>query len=81
MRSFFVACMLAALTALGAAYVLDNYLQQSAQEAFSTQGTRLYSERPRRQSALVARVLRVSSRASRGYPGASYSLLGVTLLG
>jgi hypothetical protein len=41
MRSFFVACMLAALTALGAAYVLDNYLQQSAQEAFSTQGTRL----------------------------------------
>jgi hypothetical protein len=41
MRSFLGACLLAALTAVGAAYVLDTYVQKSAQTAFSTQGTRL----------------------------------------
>jgi hypothetical protein len=41
MRSFLVACLLAALVAAGAAYVLDTYVQKSASTAFSTQGTRL----------------------------------------
>jgi hypothetical protein len=41
MRSFLVACLMAALLAVGAAYVLDTFVQESALTAFSTQGTRI----------------------------------------
>ena len=41
MRSFLIACLVAALIAVGAAYVLNTYVQESASVAFSTQGTRL----------------------------------------
>ncbi len=41
MRSFIIACLVAALIAAGAAYVLDTYVQESVSTAFSTQGTRI----------------------------------------
>jgi hypothetical protein len=41
MRSFLIACLVAALIAAGSAYVLNAYLQQPVSVAFSTQGTRL----------------------------------------
>ncbi len=41
MRIFLVACLVAALVAMGAAYVLDTFVQESASAAFSTQGTRI----------------------------------------
>lgn len=41
MRSFLIACLVVALVATGAAYVLDTYVQQPVSEAFSTTGTRL----------------------------------------
>jgi hypothetical protein len=41
MRSFLVACLIAVLVAVGAAYVLDTYVQEPVSEAFSTQATRL----------------------------------------
>jgi hypothetical protein len=41
MRSFLIACLLAAIVAAGAAYVLDTFVQQPVSEAFSTTGTRL----------------------------------------
>jgi hypothetical protein len=41
MRSFLIACLVGALVATGAAYVLDTYVQQPVSEAFSTTGTRL----------------------------------------
>jgi hypothetical protein len=39
MRSFLIACLVAILVAVGAAYVLDAYVQEPVSEAFSTQGT------------------------------------------
>jgi hypothetical protein len=41
MRSFLFACLIVALIAAGAAYVLDAYVQESVSAAFSTQATRL----------------------------------------
>jgi hypothetical protein len=41
MRSFIIACLVAALIAAGAAYVLDSYVQESVSTTFSTQGTRI----------------------------------------
>ena len=41
MRSFLIACLLVVLIGVGAAYVLDTYVQQPVSEAFATQGTRL----------------------------------------
>jgi hypothetical protein len=41
MRSFLIACLVGAVVATGAAYVLDTYVQQPVAEAFSTTGTRL----------------------------------------
>lgn len=41
MRSFLIACLVVALIAVGAAYVLDTYVQEPASVAFSTQATRL----------------------------------------
>ena len=41
MRSFLIACLVAALVAVGAAYVLETLVEQSVSAAFSTQGTRI----------------------------------------
>ena len=41
MRSFLIACLVGAFVAIGAAYVLDTFVQQPVSEAFSTAGTRL----------------------------------------
>jgi hypothetical protein len=41
MRSFVVACLVAVLVAVGAAYVLDTFVQEPVSEAFSTHATRL----------------------------------------
>jgi hypothetical protein len=41
MRSFLIACLVGAVIAAGAAYLLDTYVQQPVAEAFSTQGTRI----------------------------------------
>jgi hypothetical protein len=41
MRTFLIACLVAAIVAAGAAYVLDTYVQQPVSEAFSTKGTRI----------------------------------------
>jgi hypothetical protein len=40
-RSFLIACLVGALLAAGAAYVLDTFVQEPVSEAFSTTGTRL----------------------------------------
>jgi hypothetical protein len=41
MRSFLIACLVAALIAVVAAYALNTFVQEPVSEAFSTQGTRL----------------------------------------
>jgi len=41
MRSFLVACLVAALVAVGAAYLLDTFVQETASAAFSTEATRI----------------------------------------
>jgi hypothetical protein len=41
MRSFLVACLVAALVAVVAAYLLDAFVQESASTAFSTEATRI----------------------------------------
>jgi hypothetical protein len=41
MRSFISACIVAALVAVAAAVILDNVVQESAANAFSTTGVRL----------------------------------------
>lgn len=41
MRTFFFACLTAALIAAGAAYVLNNLVPDTSAGAFSTQGVRI----------------------------------------
>ena len=44
MKAFLAALAVAVLLAVGAAWVLDTYLQQPVQTAFSTSGVRLGAE-------------------------------------
>ena len=41
MRSFLVACLVAALVAVGAAYLLNTFVQETVLTAFSTDATRI----------------------------------------
>jgi hypothetical protein len=41
MRSFLVACLVAAVVAVSAAYLLDTFVQEPVSTAFSTQATRI----------------------------------------